>query len=157
MRPSRPYCPSQREISPLFLEPLLGSLRLALIYLLTGLVGSVASLLWYEGIVSVGASGAVFGLYGVFLALLLTKVFPPAMKKAFLVSTVVFVGYNLLLGLGGGIDNAAHIGGLVSGLVTGFCLYPFLKQKEETVTEANFEFEETGQAPAVTNRETSDA
>lgn len=129
-----------------FLEPLLGRARFALLYLLTGLAGSLASVLWYPAIVSIGASGAIFGLYGVFLALLLARVFPPELSKAFLVSTLVFVGYNLLMGLSGGIDNAAHIGGLVSGLLAGFCVYPFLRQREEVVEET-FAFEAEEKVP----------
>jgi len=112
----------------IFLEPVLGKARLLTAYLLTGLLGSAASIWWYEATISVGASGAIFGLYGVFLALILTKVFPTELGKAFLFSTLVFVGYNLLMGLVGGIDNAAHIGGLSSGFVIGLLLYPTLKK-----------------------------
>ena len=86
----------------------------------------------YEATVSVGASGAIFGLYGLFLALLLLKLFPPDFGKAFLTSTLIFVGYNLFVGLAGsGIDNAAHIGGLVSGFLIGLALAPSLKRKQE--------------------------
>jgi membrane associated rhomboid family serine protease len=115
----------------LFLEPLLGKIRYAAIYLLTGIAASLTSLWWHEAIVSVGASGAIFGLYGFFLALLLLRVFPKGFSKAFLLSTIVFVGYNLLMGLAGGIDNAAHIGGLVTGFVIGAAMYPKLKKQIE--------------------------
>jgi membrane associated rhomboid family serine protease len=120
----------------IFLEPLLGRTKYLIVYLLTGILASCASLWWYDATVSVGASGAIFGLYGIFLALLLTKIFPPDFGKAFLASTLVFIGFNLLMGLTGGIDNAAHIGGLVSGFVVGLILYPSLKKQAdiETVT-----------------------
>ena len=95
---------------------------------MTGLVASAASLWWHENTLSVGASGAIFGLYGIFLALLLTKVFPRDFSKAFLVGTLIFIGYNLLSGLTGGIDNAAHTGGLASGFIIGMILSPGLKQ-----------------------------
>lgn len=113
----------------IFLEPLLGRTRYLTAYLLTGIVASCASLWWYDASVSVGASGAIFGLYGLFLALLLTKVFPADFSKTFLTSTLVFIGFNLLMGLTGGIDNAAHIGGLLSGFVAGLILYPRLKKQ----------------------------
>lgn len=113
----------------IFLEPLLGRTKYLLAYLLTGILASCASLWWYEATVSVGASGAIFGLYGLFLALLLTKIFPPDFGKAFLTSTLIFIGYNLLMGLIGGIDNAAHIGGLISGFVIGLIFYPTLKKQ----------------------------
>jgi membrane associated rhomboid family serine protease len=104
----------------LFLEPVLGTWRFAIYYLATGLLAGIASLWIHPDLVGVGASGAIFGMYGVFLACLLTGVFPPGMKKAFLLSTLIFVGANLVMGLSGNIDNAAHIGGLVAGFLIGF-------------------------------------
>ena len=116
----------------IFLEPKLGKTKYALVYLTTGILASVASLYFHEPAVSVGASGAIFGLYGVFLALLLKKVFPNQFNKAFLTSTLIFIGYNLLMGFAGtGIDNAAHIGGLVSGFIIGLILYPQLVRQTE--------------------------
>ena len=114
----------------IFLEPRLGKIKYAAVYLATGVLASIASLWWHDATVSVGASGAIFGLYGVFLALLLTKVYPKEFNKAFLASTLIFIGYNLLMGLTGGIDNAAHIGGLISGFLIGLVLIPQLKQDE---------------------------
>lgn len=116
----------------IFLEPLLGAKKYAFVYLLTGILASVASIWWYEATVSIGASGAIFGLYGFFLACLLLKVFPPDFGKAFLASTLVFVGFNLLMGFTGGIDNAAHIGGFLSGFLLGFIMSRQLKQQTET-------------------------
>jgi rhomboid protease GluP len=116
----------------IFLEPLLGAKKYAFVYLLTGILASVASIWWYDATVSVGASGAIFGLYGFFLACLLLKVFPPEFGKAFLASTLVFVGFNLLMAFTGGIDNAAHIGGLLSGFILGLIMSRQLKQQVET-------------------------
>ena len=114
----------------IFLEPLLAPVKYLAIYLVTGVLASLASIWWYDATVSVGASGAIFGLYGVFLALLVTKVYTAAFAKSFLLSTVVFVGFNLLMGLTGGIDNAAHLGGLISGIVIGLVLSPSLKKRQ---------------------------
>lgn len=119
----------------IFLEPLLGAKKYAFVYLLTGILASVASIWWYDATVSVGASGAIFGLYGFFLACLLLKVFPPDFGKAFLASTLVFVGFNLLMGFTGGIDNAAHIGGLLSGFILGLIMSRQLKHNKEYETE----------------------
>jgi len=119
----------------LFLEPKLGKIKYAVIYLTTGILASISSLYFHHATVSIGASGAIFGLYGVFLALLLTKVFPKDFSKAFLVSILIFVGYNLLMGFAGaGIDNAAHIGGLASGFVIGLILYPQIKRDAENLS-----------------------
>ncbi|MDJ1500688.1 rhomboid family intramembrane serine protease [Xanthocytophaga agilis] len=122
----------------IFLEPVLGRTKFLIAYLLTGILASCVSLWWYEATVSVGASGAIFGLYGVFLALLLLKVFPAEFGKVFLVSTLIFIGYNLLIGIMGGVDNAAHIGGLVSGLLLGLAFYPAIKKEMEEVEDLDF-------------------
>jgi membrane associated rhomboid family serine protease len=115
----------------IFLEPILGSKRFAFFYILTGIFASITSICWNDATVSVGASGAIFGMYGIFLALLLTKIFPKDFKNAFLLSTAIFVGYNLIIGLSGGIDNAAHIGGLITGLIIGLIIYPSLEEEKE--------------------------
>lgn len=115
----------------LFLEHVLGKTKYLLIYLATGIFASLSSMWWHEATVSVGASGAIFGLYGIFIALLLFKVFPPQLSKAFLSFSLIFVGYNLLMGLMGGIDNAAHIGGLISGFVIGCFMASQLREQIE--------------------------
>lgn len=109
------------------LEPHLGRLRFSSAYLLTGIAASATSLWWNEFSVSAGASGAIFGMYGVFLAMLTTNLIEAAARKALLTSIGLFVAYNLLYGMQGGVDNAAHIGGLVSGLIFGYAFYPSLR------------------------------
>lgn len=121
----------------IFLEPLLDKKKYMLVYLTTGILASVASIWWYDATVSVGASGAIFGLYGFFLACLLLKVFPPDFGKAFLTSTLVFVGFNLLMGFTGGIDNAAHIGGLVCGFILGLIMSGQLNTKNNGTQHQN--------------------
>jgi len=108
-----------------YLEPMLGKLRYLAAYVCSGVMASIASIWWHgDAIVSVGASGAVFGLYGVFLALLSTKIIPAKMRNALLQSIGVFVVYNLVYGAARtGVDNAAHIGGLLSGFIIGYCYY----------------------------------
>lgn len=113
----------------IFLEPIMGTPRYIIAYLFTGIIASIASVWWHPATVSIGASGAIFGIYGIFLAYLTTNIFPPELKKAFFLSTLVFIIYNLLYGLTGGIDNAAHIGGLVSGLLVGYATYPYMRNK----------------------------
>lgn len=110
----------------LLLEPYLGKFRFLSAYLITGIAGSAASLYWNELTISAGASGAIFGMYGVFLGMLSTNLIEKSARKALFTSIAIFVGYNLLNGLKGGIDNAAHIGGLVSGIIVGLALYPSL-------------------------------
>jgi rhomboid protease GluP len=112
------------------LEPHLGKSRFTVAYLLTGITASLASLWWHPLMISAGASGAIFGMYGVFLAMLTTDLIEETRRKALLTSIGIFVAYNLINGLKGGIDNAAHIGGLLSGLLIGFAYLPGLKEPE---------------------------
>lgn len=116
----------------LLLEPYLGKTRFLAAYLISGIAASMTSLWWHDLTISAGASGAIFGMYGLFLALLTTNLLDKSVKKALLTSIAVFVVYNILNGLkpNSGIDNAAHIGGLLSGLVIGYAFVPSLKQFE---------------------------
>jgi rhomboid protease GluP len=104
----------------LFIERLLGGLRCTILYLFTGAAASLTSVYWHENVVSAGASGAIFGLYGFFLAtLLIAKKQDRQLNGGMISSVLIFIGYNLLMGLTGNIDNAAHIGGLISGFFIG--------------------------------------
>lgn len=103
----------------LWLEELIGTRRMFVSYLLTGLCSAVFSLYMHGETISAGASGAIFGLYGIFLAFLLFHRIERGKRKALLTSILIFVGYNLVYGLQAGIDNAAHIGGLLSGFLLG--------------------------------------
>lgn len=114
----------------LLLEPRIGKIKFAASYIITGITASIASLWWHDLTISAGASGAIFGLYGVFLALLATNLIEKAARQALIASIGIFVVYNLLNGMKGGIDNAAHIGGLIGGLVIGFSFYPALVNPE---------------------------
>ncbi len=114
-------------------EPYLGRLRFTVAYILTGLVASVTSLWWHDYIISAGASGAIFGMYGVFLALLLTNYIKKEQRMPLLTSVGIFVLYNLFSGMEDGIDNAAHVGGLVSGLLIGFAMIPGIRNTESAV------------------------
>lgn len=111
------------------LEPLIGKSRFVAAYVLTGITASITSLWWHDNVVSAGASGAIFGMYGLFLALLTSNLIAKEERKSLLSSIGIFVGYNLLFGLQGGIDNAAHIGGLLGGLFIGFAYIPGLIRK----------------------------
>src|SRR6188474_1534538 len=120
-----------------YLEPMLGKTKYIIAYLATGIFASLASLWWHSDVVnSAGASGAIFGLYGIFLALLFTNLIPKQMRSSLLQSIGVFVVFNLIYGVKSGIDNAAHIGGLLSGMIIGLIFYPLLK-KEVKGTKSN--------------------
>ncbi len=122
-----------------YLEPMLGKIKYVTAYLCTGVIASIVSLWWHskEGANAAGASGAVFGMYGLFLALLTTNLIPKSVRDSLLKSIGIFIFYNLAFGMKGGVDNAAHVGGLVSGFVMGY-LYVISIRKEKTNQKVNW-------------------
>src|ERR1035438_7471518 len=105
-------------------ERVLGRLNYVVLFTFCGLAGSLASLWWHPLSVGAGASGAIFGLAGAAIAVFYLGHLPIA-KEAIsgtMRSLLTFVGYNLFFGLTPGIDNSAHIGGLVAGLAMGAAL-----------------------------------
>lgn len=108
------------------LLPLTGQRLFLLAYLMTGVSSSYTSFLFNKDVVSAGASGAIFGLFGFFVALLFSNLLPRPVRTKWLQTIAFIVAINLGLGLFLPVDNAAHIGGLVSGLVLGLILLPYL-------------------------------
>ena len=99
------------------LEGEIGKIKFLIIYFLSGLSGNILSALWDmqtgDYAVSAGASGAIFGIVGAILYV--------AIRNR---------GRSLYYGFtSGGVDNFAHIGGLVSGLVLAVLLYWKRKRK----------------------------
>lgn len=103
-------------------EMLFGSGRFAVTYFASGIVASVASAFFTNG-VAAGASGAIFGILG---ALIVSIRRSPRFRHAawgkglvqqllFWAAINIFIGFTMP-----GIDNAAHIGGFITGLLLGF-------------------------------------
>jgi rhomboid protease GluP len=111
----------------LFLETSIGSSRFMIVYLMTGAIASLASLYFHDSSVSLGASGAIFGMYGLLAALIILKYLDKNLSAMLGVSVVIFIGLNLILGLNGGIDMPAHLGGLFSGFLIGVTYFPLSK------------------------------
>ena len=105
-------------------EKLLGSLSVLGLYLLTGIGASLLSLSWDPMRVSAGASGAIFGIAGALISVLYFGQLGLQAEgvRKLLGYVVRFAFLNLLFGLRGHVDNMAHLGGLVTGLLTGFFL-----------------------------------
>jgi rhomboid protease GluP len=105
------------------IERLYGRFGFAAIYLISGLTGSLTSTM-RPGVVSVGASGAIFGVLGAlgaFYALHRERMDQRTAKQAG--GLLVFVGYNLLFGFAAtGIDMYAHVGGLAGGFLCGLAI-----------------------------------
>jgi rhomboid protease GluP len=103
-------------------EVLFGSKRFAFIYFATGIIAGIASSLYNHG-PAVGASGAVFGIMGAFIFSIRRS---PLYRhqpwtKSLIVQLVFWIVVNISIGLRlPFIDNTAHVGGLIAGLLLGF-------------------------------------
>jgi rhomboid protease GluP len=104
------------------------------VYTVSGIAGSLGSLWWHPAVIGAGASGAIFGLAGALMAALyLGKLpIPREAVQSTMKSLLMFAGYNLFFGLAGGIDNAAHIGGLAGGIALGAFFSRHLTDAPET-------------------------
>lgn len=116
-------------LSGFVLEQKLGSFKLISSFLACGLLASLSSIYFNNNIVSVGASGAIFGLFGIILAFTVFKVFGSQVRAFIWMVLIFYAGINLFLGLLiSGIDNAAHFGGLISGFIIGYIFRPNYKK-----------------------------
>ncbi|MGF1924614.1 MAG: rhomboid family intramembrane serine protease [Bacteroidia bacterium] len=108
----------------LLVEHKLGLSKFLITYLISGICGGIISLLFHNFGYMTGASGAIMGLFGAFIALLISRAFEPNASKALLASTIVVLVLMLLSGaVKKNVDNAAHLGGLISGFISGYILY----------------------------------
>jgi len=109
------------------MERLYGPDRYLVVYILSGLFGSLASFASRgPEVFSAGASGAIFGIIGMNLAyfLLHRETFGQFGRQR-VMNTLLIIGINLVFGFTvPGIDNLAHIGGLISGFALGYGLAP---------------------------------
>ena len=94
-------------------EATLGKARFLIIFFVSLLTGSLSSVyLSSYPYISVGASGAVFGLFGAFIAM--RKMIHEGVRDIYLI-----IGLNFIFGfILGGVDWRAHLGGLVGGYLT---------------------------------------
>ena len=114
------------------IEKVTGHIQLLLIFLLSGIGANICSLLYkvmsMDSMASVGASGAIFGLDGVLLAWILLdrQAMPDVTPRRVLLMIVLslysgFTAHN--------IDNAAHVGGLLTGFAAGALLCALRRRK----------------------------
>jgi membrane associated rhomboid family serine protease len=119
------------------MERIYGPDRFIVIYILSGLFGNLVSFASRgPNMFSAGASGAIFGIIGMNLAYFLLH------REAFgqfgrqrLMNTVFIIGINLFFGFTvPGIDNLAHMGGLIAGFALGYGLAPRYQVVDEYTT-----------------------
>lgn len=102
-----------------------GRRNFLIIYFLSGLAGSAGTMLWNPVRVSVGASGAIFGVAGALAALVYFKKLP--VDRAVLRRDIGSIGGMIIINLFLGasipvIDNSAHVAGLLAGTLLGIAL-----------------------------------
>jgi membrane associated rhomboid family serine protease len=108
-------------------ERMVGNVGFLVLYLVSGLCGSFVSLLWHPLTVCAGASGAIFGVFGALMGLLLRR--RGSVPREALVrlrnSGLAFLLFNLVFGaMQTHVDTAAHVGGLAGGFLGGIVLSP---------------------------------
>jgi len=109
------------------LEISYGAIRIGTIYLLCGIYGNILSAIFLPTSVEVGASGALFGFLGVLLSDLIQNwsLLQSPIKNliGLLITIIISLAVGVLLP---GVDNFAHIGGFIMGIITGFIFLPNL-------------------------------
>jgi len=126
-------------------EALFGTPRFAIIYLLGGLSGSLASFIFTDA-PSVGASGAIFAIFGAEMVYFYQhRELHGTAGRQHLTHLVILMLINLGLGFFAStgatsfrIDNAGHIGGLVGGVVLAWFIGPAYRLQRDPTAESGF-------------------
>jgi rhomboid protease GluP len=114
------------------IERLYGSARFVILYVGTGVIASICSV-YFSTAPSAGASGAIFGLFGVMaiFGFRYRSEVPNAISKSIRSRVIPIIGINLIIGFQSSIvDNSAHIGGLLAGVALGLVI-PYKRPDEE--------------------------
>jgi len=102
------------------------------IYFLGGLTGNLISLVLLPGSISVGASGAIFAMFGAAI------IYARRSFRQSIIGALIYAFFLLVLSSGAGVNNFAHIGGLVTGLVIGYLLAT--RRKPEVRYTVNYSY-----------------
>lgn len=102
------------------IERLVGTKKFTLVYFVSGVASALNSLYWSMFSIGVGASGAIFGLFGFSLIvnIFLSRRSGRSMTPI-LINFAIFLGINLMIAKSVNADNAAHFGGLAAGIIIG--------------------------------------
>ena len=103
------------------LEPLLGRVKFLIYFILSGIAASLASIIWNDNVISVGASGAIFGLFALAIFVDYFKKKSFSSNKYLISLFAIFAGINFIYGLiVPNTDNAGHFGGFLAGVVLAY-------------------------------------
>jgi membrane associated rhomboid family serine protease len=112
------------------LEPEIGRVRFGIIYFVSLLGGSFGALLFSPHAVTVGASGAVFGLMGAAIIAMRARGIDP-MQSGLGVTLLLNLGITFLIP---GISKGGHVGGLVAGLIVGYLMFEVAERRRISMT-----------------------
>jgi membrane associated rhomboid family serine protease len=117
------------------IEQVLGSARFLAVYLVSGFCASAVSFAFGSpGAVAAGASGAIFGLLGAWLAFNFRRR-SLSLARANAQGALILIAINVVFGLSiPGVDNLAHLGGLAAGIMAGFAAEGFGRRSVRTAT-----------------------
>lgn len=109
-------------------EIIFGKVKYLIIYFISGIAANILSCILAPNTLSIGASGAIFGLLGAFAIVIFIN--RKKVSKGSIANLVLVILLNIYIGFTGqSIDNAAHIGGLVTGILVGFIIILIYKRK----------------------------
>jgi membrane associated rhomboid family serine protease len=106
------------------IESSLGPLRTAFIYLVSGVGGNIASAIFLPNLPEVGASSSIFGLVAVYFVDLIVNWSLHANRTRNLIVLGVTTLISFAMGFFPHIDNFAHLGGFITGLIAAFIVMP---------------------------------
>ena len=111
-----------------YIENYFGRIRYIVIYIISGLCGNLLSLFFdmysQNPAVSAGASGAISGLIGTLIILAID----PETRKVFPLPRVLIAIVLLMIPAASNVNILAHLGGLIGGLATGYCMYYYMRK-----------------------------
>jgi rhomboid protease GluP len=102
------------------------------VYFVPGLAGNLLTLLFGPNMISAGASGAIFGLFGA------CTIFVRQALGQSITSALIYSFFLLMISTGPNVNNMAHLGGLVVGLLIGYFLAE--KRRIRTVYEYSYSY-----------------
>lgn len=117
-----------------YFELAIGRMNYIIVYFSSGIIAGLTSMFYNMSknnyVQSVGASGAIFGIIGGMTAIILVKYFH---KNNLDLKKIIFIAFlSLYSGFSSqGVDNAAHVGGFISGFLISFIIYSIRTVKEK--------------------------